>query len=76
MFPVNVVFLYTKKSFMKNPELTRTLFIFVLFAASTTTAISAEQSYIREYTYKASDLDSRVTARSNALKLIKASELE
>ncbi|MCG6937779.1 MAG: hypothetical protein LJE83_06345 [Gammaproteobacteria bacterium] len=41
-----------------------------------TTVNSAEKNYIREYTYKASDLDSRVTARSNAMKLIKAGVLE
>ncbi len=35
-----------------------------------------EQSYIRDYTYKASDLDSKVSARNNTLKLIKAGVLE
>lgn len=53
----------------------RILLIFSLFAVATT-VFGAEQTYIREYTYKASDLDSRVTARSNALKLIKTGVLE
>jgi len=39
-------------------------------------AYSEEEFYVREYTYKASDLDSRVSARNNALKLIKAGVLE
>lgn len=65
-----------KPSSLKNPELMRFFFVLVLLAAVTTTALSAEKTYIREYTYKASDLDSRVTARSNALKLIKTGVLE
>ena len=45
----------------------------LLFAA---TAWAGESVYIREYTYQASDLDSKVSARNNTLKLIKAGVLE
>jgi len=38
--------------------------------------LAAEKSFIREYTYKASDLDSKVSARKNTLDLIKARVLE
>lgn len=38
--------------------------------------LAAEKNFIREYTYKASDLDSKVSARKNTLDLIKASVLE
>jgi hypothetical protein len=49
-----------------------TLFLFAISSV----AFSAEQTFVREYTYKASDLDSKVSARSNALKLVKAGVLE
>jgi len=42
----------------------------------TSISYAKEQSYIRDYTYKASDLDSKVSARNNTLKLIKAGVLE
>jgi hypothetical protein len=48
----------------------------LLLIVISTVAFSAEQTYVREYTYKASDLDSKVTARSNALNLVKAGVLE
>jgi len=54
----------------------RIYFVLILLLTVSTSVFSAEQTYIREYTYKASDLDSRVTARSNALKLIKTGVLE
>ena len=50
--------------------------IVLILLSFSTSSYSAETSYVREYTYKASDLDSRVTARSNALKLIKTGVLE
>lgn len=37
---------------------------------------ASENTFIREYTYQASDLDSRVTARKHTLDLIKASVLD
>ena len=52
------------------------LLLTLILLSITTSALSAEQTYVREYTYKASDLDSKVTSRSNALKLIKAGVLE
>lgn len=48
----------------------------IVLLTMVTTVNGAEQRYLREYTYKASDLDSRVTARNNALKLIKTGVLE
>lgn len=51
-------------------------FILLLIAISTSICHAEETSYIRSYTYKASDLDSRVSARNNTLKLIKAGVLE
>lgn len=50
--------------------------LFIFLVSDISVAIATEQTYIREYTYKASDLDSRVSARNNALKLIKAGVLE
>lgn len=50
--------------------------ILLLVALSTCTSHAKELSYIRDYTYKASDLDSKVSARNNTLKLIKAGVLE
>ena len=52
------------------------LLLTLLLLSVSTSALCAEQTYVREYTYKASDLDSKVTARSNALKLVKAGVLE
>jgi len=49
------------------------LLLMVLF---TQTSQAKESSFIRDYTYKASDLDSKVSARNNTLKLIKAGVLE
>jgi hypothetical protein len=43
---------------------------------STSLSYAEELSYIRDYTYKASDLDSKVSARNNTLKLIKAGVLD
>jgi hypothetical protein len=43
---------------------------------STSLSFAEESSYIRDYTYKASDLDSKVSARNNTLKLIKAGVLD
>lgn len=40
------------------------------------TAHANSETFVRDYTYIASDLDSKVTARKNALKLIKAGVLE
>lgn len=51
-------------------------FILLLIVISTSICHAEETSYIRKYTYKASDLDSRVSARNNTLKLIKAGVLE
>ena len=48
----------------------------LLITISTSICHAKETSFIREYTYKASDLDSRVSARNNTLKLIKAGVLE
>ena len=48
----------------------------LLITISTSICYAKETSFIREYTYKASDLDSRVSARNNTLKLIKAGVLE
>ena len=39
-------------------------------------SLAVEKNFIREYTYKASDLDSKVSARKNTLDLIKANVLE
>lgn len=50
--------------------------ILLLITISTSTGHAEELSYIRDYTYKASDLDSKVSARNNTLKLIKAGVLE
>ena len=50
--------------------------LLLLIAISASMAHASEKSYIRQYTYKASDLDSRVSARNNTLKLIKAGVLE
>jgi hypothetical protein len=52
------------------------ILILLLITISTSICHAKETSFIREYTYKASDLDSRVSARNNTLKLIKAGVLE
>ena len=52
------------------------IILFLLIFFSATTGHAKETSFIREYTYKASDLDSKVSARNNTLKLIKAGVLE
>ena len=49
------------------------LLLMVLLAQ---TGHAKETSFIRDYTYKASDLDSKVSARNNTLKLIRACVLE
>lgn len=52
-------------------------YFFLLLALFSTTVIHADEtSYVREYTYKASDLDSKVSARKNTLNLIKAGVLD
>jgi hypothetical protein len=48
----------------------------LLLVLSTSLSHAEELSYIRDYTYKASDLDSKVSARNNTLKLIKAGVLD
>jgi hypothetical protein len=48
----------------------------LLLFLSTPLSHAEELSYIRDYTYKASDLDSKVSARNNTLKLIKAGVLD
>lgn len=50
--------------------------IMLLLITSTSISHAKELSYIRDYSYKASDLDSKVSARNNTLKLIKAGVLE
>lgn len=50
--------------------------ILLLITISASISHAKELSYIRDYTYKASDLDSKVSARNNTLKLIKAGVLE
>ena len=49
---------------------------FILFCLLSTSVYSIETTYHREYTYRASDLDSLVSSRDNALQLVKASVLE
>lgn len=51
-------------------------FVLLLMVSLTSVCHAKELSFIRDYTYKASDLDSKVSARSNTLKLIKAGVLE
>lgn len=53
----------------------RNLFFLLLMLLSLSTN-AAETTYVREYTYKASELDSKVSARKNALDLAKAMLLE
>lgn len=53
----------------------RLLFIIAL-SLSSFASHAAEQTYIRDYTYRASDFDSLVTSRDNALQLVKAGVLE
>lgn len=48
----------------------------LLVVFSTSICHAQETKYVRDYTYKASDLDSKVSARNNTLKLIKAGVLE
>ena len=50
--------------------------VLLLMVLSTSLSYAEELSYIRDYTYKASDLDSKVSARNNTLKLIKAGVLD
>ena len=50
--------------------------LLIILVSNISIAIATEQTYVREYTYKASDLDSRVSARNNTLKLIKAGVLD
>ena len=50
--------------------------VLLLLVLSTSLSYAKELSYIRDYTYKASDLDSKVSARNNTLKLIKAGVLD
>lgn len=50
--------------------------VLLLLVSSTSLSYAEELSYIRDYSYKASDLDSKVSARNNTLKLIKAGVLE
>ena len=50
--------------------------VLLLMVLSTSLSYAEESSYIRDYTYKASDLDSKVSARNNTLKLIKAGVLD
>jgi len=50
--------------------------VLLLLVLSTSICHAKELSFIRDYTYKASDLDSKVSARNNTLKLIKAGVLE
>ena len=50
--------------------------VLLLLVLSTSICHAKELNFIRDYTYKASDLDSKVSARNNTLKLIKAGVLE
>ncbi len=50
--------------------------VLLLLVLNTSICHAKELSFIRDYTYKASDLDSKVSARNNTLKLIKAGVLE
>ena len=50
--------------------------VLLLLVLSTSICHAKELSFIRDYTYKASDLDSKVSARNNTLKLIKAGVLD
>ena len=50
--------------------------VLLLLVLSTSICHARELNFIRDYTYKASDLDSKVSARTNTLKLIKAGVLE
>ena len=49
------------------------LILFILFSSS---LFADEKTFIREYTYKASDYDSKVTSRANALEQVKRLLLE
>ena len=49
------------------------LILFILFSSS---LFADEKTFIREYTYKASDYDSKVTSRANALEQVKRILLE
>lgn len=52
------------------------LLLILFLCLSSLSVYAAEQTYIRDYTYRASDLDSLVTSRDNALQLVKAGVLE
>ena len=52
------------------------LLLILFLCLSSLSVYAAEKTYIRDYTYRASDLDSLVTSRDNALQLVKASVLE
>lgn len=50
--------------------------IFLIVLIAVTTLLAAQKRYTREYTYYASDYDSKVTARTNALEQVKILLLE
>lgn len=50
--------------------------LFIIIAFTPFFSHAEDQVYIREYLYKASDLDSKVSSRNNTLQLIKSSVLE
>ncbi|TAN60228.1 hypothetical protein EPN18_09020 [bacterium] len=58
-------------------RLIRTLAMFVVFAVISATAVfAAEKIFIKEYTYQASEIDSKVTSRAIALEQAKRLVLE
>ncbi len=54
----------------------RNVLLLILFLIFNKIVAAQEQSYVREYRYHAGDMDSRVTSRDNALKLLKAELLQ
>jgi hypothetical protein len=60
-------------------EMTNKLIIFLIIIHSTlliNTACAQEKTFIREYTYAASDLDSKISSRTIALEQVKRLVLE
>lgn len=49
---------------------------FVLIAGAAQTTLAAEKVFIKEYTYQASEIDSKVTSRAQALEQAKRLVLE
>ena len=61
------------ESFIKGSEMKR---LIILLLISMGFLFAAEKTFIREYTYQASDYDSKVTSRANALEQVKTILLE